>query len=123
MKHIAASRTARYIMVFLQGLLLLAGTPQTSVAQGLSDQMEMRGARQVTGASRDTPEIDCQSYAFCCLAPPVPVRASRTPDRLDVECAAVEYRLDVDILAFSSALRMASAPMVALRLLYCCWRN
>lgn len=123
MKRIVASRTARYIVFCLQCLFLLAGAPLTSAAQGVPGQMELRSMRPADAVSRNMPGMGCRSFAFCCLAPPVPVRVSGSSERLEPEKVITEYLLDADRDTFAVALRMASSPTVALRVMYCCWRN
>ncbi|WP_395400993.1 hypothetical protein ACHMW6_25425 [Pseudoduganella sp. UC29_106] len=96
MKRIAVSRTARYIVFCLQFLFLLSGEPLTSAAQGMPSRTEMRAMGLADAVSWKMPAADCRSFAFCCLAPPVPARVFDTLERLDPECMSTECRFEVD---------------------------
>lgn len=123
MRRIATSHGVRHLVLYIQWLLLLGGVPLPSSAQDLPLQMAMRVAPPMEAAPRDMPAVDCQTFAFCCLAPPVPVRAFGTPERPEPTYVALAWRRDVADGAIPSASRVTSAPTVALRVLHCCWRN
>ena len=123
MKRIATSRRVRHIVLCLQWLLLLGGVPLSSVVQGMPLQMEMQAARPMDAAPRNAPAVDCRSFAFCCIAPAVPVRAFGTPERPDAACVAIAWERDDVGDTVTPASRALTPPTVALRVLHCCWRN
>ena len=123
MKRLATSRHTRNLMLWLQWMLLLGSVPLSCTAQNLPLQMEMRAAGPTAEPSPNVPAVDCKSFAFCCIAPPISVRAFGTPERPDALCASAAWRREADDLAAAATSRHVAPPTVALRVLHCCWRN
>lgn len=123
MKRVATSRHARNMVLWLQWLLLLGSMPLPSIAQSVPPQMEMRATDPTVMPSPNVPAVDCKSFAFCCIAPPVPVRAFGTPERSDAPCASDVWQREANDLTVAGMSRHIVASTVALRVLHCCWRN
>lgn len=123
MKCIVTSCRARHMVLWLQWLLLLGSLPLPSTAQNLQLQMEMRAAGPMMTPSPNVPAADCKSFAFCCIAPPMPVRAFGTPERSDALCVSDAWQREANDLTVAATSRQVVPLTVALRVLHCCWRN
>lgn len=123
MKRIVTSRRVRHMVLWLQWLLLLGSLPLSSTAQNLPEQMEMRAADRTAMPTSNAPAADCRSFAFCCIAPPVPVRAFGTPERSDQEFGTDAWQRESNGHTVVAMSRPLAPPSVVLRVLYCCWRN
>ncbi|MQA18450.1 hypothetical protein [Rugamonas rivuli] len=119
MKHIVT----RHMVLWLKWMLLLGSLPLPSTAQNLPLQMEMRAGGATVMLSPDVPTADCMSFAFCCIAPPVPVRAFGTPERSNALCVSDAWQREVNDLTAAATSRHIAPSTVALRVLHCCWRN
>lgn len=123
MKRVTMSRRARHMVLWLQWLLLLGSIPLPSVSQNLPSQMEMQAAGPVVMPLPNAPAVDCKSFAYCCVAPPVPMRAFGTPERPDPVFTTAAWQRHANDHIVGATSRHTTQPTVALRVLHCCWRN
>ncbi|MRW88405.1 hypothetical protein GJ699_00205 [Duganella sp. FT80W] len=123
MKRIATSSRMKRMVLWLQCVLLLCSLQLPGISQSLPLQMEMPVAASMEALPTKAPAVDCKSFSFCCIAPPVTVRAIGTPERSNTVCGADAWQREPNGHAAVAISRPIASPSVTLRVLYCCWRN